>query len=269
MLVVTLGLVAEQTRCIGIWDMFVGQIECQCPDIMAVNLFSLSLVCSPVADSADESGNESDAHDRDLIDIIVHRHGDKASLVWDNGTKKEIVKARAAFDSLIRKHHARIFRTLLSYKHDSHLAEELTQDVVVKLLRKLHTYNGESKFTTWLTRIIRTTFLSYVRSSKVRHKQSLDAPFSTESTDTLGDQLSESEPNDAERIESKEDIALMKKAFKAIPQSYQEIIRWCDLDGRTYEQIAESLCCPVGTVKSRLSRARAALAAEYNRLLGP
>ncbi len=147
-------------------------------------------------------------------------------------------------------------RTLTSCGYPTEAAEDLAQDSFIKAWRALHTFRGECSFTTWLYRITSNTARDYIRHNNRRRISSLTS--SGEQSDssefdvpvTSGDYL----PEDA--LEKKELITAVRRGIESLPEDQRKILVMRDLHNLPYQVIADKLGLELGTVKSRLSRAR-------------
>ena len=178
---------------------------------------------------------------------------------------------------LVTKHQNRVYATCVKMVHDRELALDLAQESFVKLMVGIGSFDGRAKFTTWLTRIVMNVCLSKLRSEKLRRHASLDAP--SGGADGRGDgsdgdarpgrgtELEQArEPSLSSRVEAHEDRERVLSALRNLDPDQRAVLMLCDAQGHSYEQIAETLGVAVGTVKSRLFRARAALRAEVEAL---
>ena len=168
-----------------------------------------------------------------------------------------LVRAAIAGDEIAR--HALIakYTGLVRYivsqrERDHQLVEDVVQDVFLSAFRRLESYQGNAKFGTWLWRIASNTVSNHVRRQKRRKSQSL--------SDLEGGY--EPEANDAPETEAirAEEIALAKAkvayGLESLDERYREVIVARHFEDLSYEQIAELLDSPIGTVRSRLSKAR-------------
>jgi RNA polymerase sigma-70 factor (ECF subfamily) len=151
---------------------------------------------------------------------------------------------------------------------DRELATDLTQDAFVKVIQGLHSYDGRAKLSTWMIRVTMNVCLSRLRSEKLRRHASLEAMAerprggSEEGSGglTAADQFSQiREQSQDESVEFHEDRERVLRALSTLDPDQRAVLILCDCRGLPYEQIAEVLGVAVGTVKSRLFRARAAL----------
>jgi len=165
--------------------------------------------------------------------------------------------------ALISRYQDRLFAVCVRMVHDREMAADLTQDSFVKIIQGIDSFDGRAKLSTWMIRITMNVCLSKLRSEKLRRHASLDAM-------TDGDP-ERGEPGRArsfeqsrelsvdDRVELHEDRGLVLAALRELDPEQRSVIVLCDCHGQSYEQIAEVLGVAVGTVKSRLFRARTAL----------
>lgn len=174
-----------------------------------------------------------------------------------------------AFAWLITRYHQPIFSLLARTVHDRADAADLTQDVFVKVFRKIGTFHGESSLRTWIYRIALRE-ASNQRRWWVRHKQQ-EIPIEQEVTESnsrspvrLKEMLvdpAESPLDSAERAESRERV---ERALRSVPEPYRTTLILRDIEGFVYEEVAEMQGVSLGTVKSRLVRGRSFLKALLN-----
>ncbi len=155
------------------------------------------------------------------------------------------------FRLLVERHQERIRNLLYSIFHEPATIDDLTQDVFIKAFEGLGRFRFESSFYTWLYRIAVNRSRDELRKRRIRRF------FSFQSLDESEDQeLRERTTIDPVTTETQE---LVEKGLKALPEKFRLPVILKDLDGLSYEEIAEVLQCEIGTVKSRLSRGRAML----------
>lgn len=154
----------------------------------------------------------------------------------------------SAFESLVREYQSRLYHTCLRMMADPEDARDMAQDILVKVWRSLPSFKGESSFSTWLYRIAVNTCLDELRRRKKAAHASVEA-------------LAESgwEPSDPEAehlLELALNRDLLQKALQRLPDDFRTVIVLRDVNGLSYEEIAQIIDCPIGTVRSRLNRAR-------------
>lgn len=185
---------------------------------------------------------------------------------------------QAAIGSLLSRHQAKMFGLCYHILKHRENASESCQDAMIKVIQGLDGYDGRAKFTTWLTRIVINVCLSRLRSDKIRRTASLDAAFGGGGTAGGGDGGEEAtlsrrigqtrEPMAGERVQDSEGLVALEAALGALDPEQRTIVLLRDQRGLDYDEIGDVLGIAVGTVKSRLFRARAALRDEIERRLG-
>jgi RNA polymerase sigma-70 factor (ECF subfamily) len=172
-------------------------------------------------------------------------------------------KAEAAGE-LLQAYQRRIYAVCFRMVRDNELARDLSQDAMVKVLEGLSTYDGRSKLSTWMIRVTMNCCLSELRKRKLRSHASLDAPLpgaaGLSDRSTLGGVLPvQGELSALDRVEQAEMRAIVLRALGRLDPETRALLVLRDMQDLDYQQIAEVIDAPVGTVKSRLFRARAAL----------
>jgi len=156
-----------------------------------------------------------------------------------------------AYRVLVERYQERIRNLIYSIFHEPNIVDDLSQEVFIKAYEGLSQFRFQSSFYTWLYRIAVNKSRDELRKRKVRRWFSLQTML--ESSDReLGSKIVV-EPQDKELQE------LLAAGLKSLPEKYRIAIVLKDVDGLSYEEIAEIMECEIGTVKSRLSRARAML----------
>jgi RNA polymerase sigma-70 factor (ECF subfamily) len=169
---------------------------------------------------------------------------------------------QAAWSILIREHQDRLFNVCLRMVSSRELAADLTQDAFVKIIQGIDSFDGRSKLSTWMIRVTMNVCLSKLRSEKLRRHASLDATTRTNDDHdetTFAQQLQGSEPQAHERVEQDRERLLLQRALAELDSEQRAILILADARGVAYEQIAQVLGIAIGTVKSRVFRARTTL----------
>jgi RNA polymerase sigma-70 factor (ECF subfamily) len=170
-----------------------------------------------------------------------------------------------AWSALLTRYQDRLFGVCYRMVGDRDMASDLTQDAMVKIIEGLSTYDGRAKLSTWMIRVTMNVCLSKMRSEKLRRHASLDAPergSGGREARPAGDRIADSgdrEPGPDLGVQRDELRRLVAAALLRIAPEQRAILVLRDSRDLDYDQIAEVLNIPVGTVKSRLFRARAAL----------
>lgn len=176
---------------------------------------------------------------------------------------------RLALDRLILKYQSRVYHFCYRMVNNAEEAEELTQDVFVKLFSNLKRFRQESKFSTWLFQIAKNLSLNKLKYLKIRRyysMQSLDEPRRLESSEVSAEMADERK--DAQTyFEDLELQALIQKKIAELRSDYRTALILRDIDGLSYEEIAKIMHLAQGTVKSRIHRARLDLKESLNRHL--
>ncbi len=161
----------------------------------------------------------------------------------------------AAFGQLVRKHQDRLYNTLVHLMGRREEAEDIVQEAFVQAYVKLSSFKGNSAFYTWLYRIAFNTAISHQRKKKVE----ISVDQSREQSG--GDPIDAGDAPD-ERLQRDERVGLVHRALNALNEDHRAILVLRELEGCCYETIADILSLPVGTVRSRLHRARLQLRDE-------
>ena len=174
---------------------------------------------------------------------------------------------KRAFELLVSKYQRKLGRLLSRFVRDSAEVEDVTQEAFIKAYRALPSFRGESAFYTWLYRIGINTAKNYLVALGRRAPTSTG--FDNEEAEGFEDaeQLRDSSTPESE-LEGKEIAATVNRAMDALPADLRTAITLREIEGLSYEEIANVMNCPVGTVRSRIFRARDAIAAELRPLLG-
>lgn len=164
-----------------------------------------------------------------------------------------------AFDELVGACESRVFNLAYRIVNNYDDATELTQDVFVKVYRSIGKFRGNSRFTTWLYSITANSCLNRLRRKKrisFFEARSLDDTGEDESRKTPILQAVDPNPNPSETHRRTEFTKLVENSIAGLPADFRTVIVMRDLQGMAYEEISVALSCSLGTVKSRLSRAR-------------
>lgn len=177
---------------------------------------------------------------------------------------------RTALDALIFRHHAKAFDQALQLTHDREQAGDVVADAFLRVCKSLVNFRGQSSFTTWLYRIIVNSYLDTRKKSLSRATLSLDLCMATESGD-LQREFPEDGPSAQFEIDRQVETACLRKAIRRLPADQRNILVLFHIYSMSYEEITSASKLPLGTVKSRLNRARVAmrrlLAADQEMLL--
>jgi RNA polymerase sigma-70 factor, ECF subfamily len=167
---------------------------------------------------------------------------------------------RQAFEYLYLRHHRGLFLFLVSMLRCRHSAEDVVQDVFVKLFSEIRSYRFQSSFGHWLFRVGRNAAIDRIRREKLRRAFSLDATM--EDAHPLLERLADSGPLPSEKPENDEQRRSIDRAMDKLPASHKAVLVMREWEQMKYEEIAAKLGISTGTVKSRIFRGRKLLAGE-------
>jgi RNA polymerase sigma-70 factor (ECF subfamily) len=164
---------------------------------------------------------------------------------------------RSAFDLLVAKYQHKILNLVMRYVKDPSEALDVAQEAFLKAYRAAPSFRGESAFYTWLYRIAINTAKNYLVAAR-RRPAAVDVDFAdTEQFETLTKQ---SDIDTPERLALTEEIgSAIEAAIQELPEELRTAILLREIEGMSYEEIAATMDCPVGTVRSRIFRAREAI----------
>lgn len=167
----------------------------------------------------------------------------------------------AAYEQLVERYWGRIYGRVYQLLGNREDAEEVTQDTFSRALGSLESFRGDASFSTWLYQIASNLARNRYWYWKRRRRDSslsLDKPL-TEEGNTLSELLPEESADPGERLRWVEFEEAIEREMAALPERHQSILRMRLLEDRSYEAISEKLGVPLGTVKSRIARARECL----------
>ena len=171
-----------------------------------------------------------------------------------------------AFDLLVAKYQRKLGRLISRFVRDTGEAEDVTQEAFIKAYRALPGFRGDSAFYTWLYRIGINTAKNYLLANKRRAPTS--TPFDAEEAESFEDAGLLHEISTPENeLMSKQVVSVVQAALQQLPEDLRSALTLREIEGLSYEEIASVMNCPVGTVRSRIFRAREAVAEKLRPLL--
>ena len=174
---------------------------------------------------------------------------------------------KRAFELLVVKYQRKIERLLSRFVRDSAEVEDVAQEAFVKAYRALPTFRGDSAFYTWLYRIAINTAKNYLVAQGRRAPTS--TPFDAEEAEGFEDAAGLHDINTPENVLMSKQIAqTVNSAIEALPEELRTALTLREIDGLSYEEIAKVMECPIGTVRSRIFRAREWVADRLRPQLG-
>jgi RNA polymerase sigma-70 factor, ECF subfamily len=175
-----------------------------------------------------------------------------------------------AFEMLVVKYQRRIERLIGRMVRDVDLVPDIAQETFIRAYRAIPQFRGESAFYTWLYRIAVNTAkkaLMELKRDPTVSESSLAARDDDDETSRVENELSDGETPDAV-LASKQVAAVVNAAMQALSEDLRHAITLREIEGLSYEEIAEMMDCPIGTVRSRIFRAREAIAERLRPILG-
>jgi RNA polymerase sigma-70 factor (ECF subfamily) len=173
---------------------------------------------------------------------------------------------KQAFDLLVAKYQRRLMRLLSRIVHDPAEAEDVVQETFIKAYRALRHFRGDSAFYTWLYRIGINTAKNFLATQGRRTPTSTDA--GSEQAEAFNDGEHLRDINTPESMLASKQIAqTVNSAMDALPVDLRTAIALREIEGLSYEEISEIMACPIGTVRSRIFRAREVIADKLRPLL--
>jgi RNA polymerase sigma-70 factor (ECF subfamily) len=172
---------------------------------------------------------------------------------------------RSAFDLLVLKYQHRVLKLVGRFVNNAAEAEDVAQDAFLKAYRALPSFRGESAFYTWLYRIAINTAKNSLVATR---RRPVDFDLDLQDPDQFDRHAKLKEIDTPERVLLTEEIRqVVQGAMEQLPEDLRTAIVLRELDGLSYEEIAEAMECPVGTVRSRIFRAREAIDKRLKPLL--
>lgn len=166
---------------------------------------------------------------------------------------------RVAFDELVERHKNRIYGFIVRMVNDTYEAEDLTQEVFLRAYKCVRGFRGEANFQTWLYRIASNLCVDWSRKRKRRVDVAFSLNQAQEEEADGTKEIPDHGANPEVAAQRAELQASVREVLAQLSDKLRAVIVLYDLEGLTYEEIARSLGCPIGTVKSRLFNARAEL----------
>ena len=166
-----------------------------------------------------------------------------------------------SFEELIKKHQKFAYNVALKYLKDPADAEDATQEALIKAFRYLKSFNKNSKFSTWLYRIVINTCKDTLR--KQRNEQN---NYSLNNEDNYIDAIEDETYEPLKNAENEELGKYLHKAIEQLDMNYKDVIILCDMKDYSYQEISDILEVPLGTVRSRINRGRKKLRKIINEM---
>src|SRR6202163_332718 len=167
-----------------------------------------------------------------------------------------------AWDAIVQRYRRKVFNTAYKFVGRHEQAEDLTQDIFLKIFKSLETFDRRANFQTWLISVSRNLCIDHYRRVR-KERETIDR-------DIDANELSPASPDEGPvaAIEQQDRVMLLRQALAALPESLRMAVLMRDIQERSYQEIADTLRLPEGTVKSRINRGRTELARQIRKLRG-
>lgn len=172
---------------------------------------------------------------------------------------------KAAYDHLVRKYQHKIIQLVNRYVKDPSEAQDVSQEAFIKAYRALGNFRGDSAFYTWLYRIAINTAKNYLVSRSRRYSEYEVDVQDAEQYENTPQLKGQDTPE--QLLLNDEIVDAIKAAIEKLPEDMRIAIMLREFEGMSYEEIAQTMSCPVGTVRSRIFRAREAIDNKLQPLL--
>jgi RNA polymerase sigma-70 factor (ECF subfamily) len=161
-----------------------------------------------------------------------------------------------AWDEIVRTYRRKVFNVAYKFvgRHDE--AEDLTQDIFLKVFRSLDTFDRRANFQTWLISVSRNLCIDHYRSVR-KERETISREIDSRELSPAAD-----DPSPMAALEQRDRVALLRQALATLPEGLRTAVMLRDIHELSYQEIAGRLRLPEGTVKSRINRGRAALARQ-------
>ena len=171
-----------------------------------------------------------------------------------------------AYRELTERHQTSVFHIAFKIVHDREVAADLVQDTFMKAFASLASYRSEYRFSTWLYKIAANCSIDYLRKKRIK-VLSLDRELETKDG-KVEFEIPDYSFHPGRDLEAKEQRFSINEAIESLPSKYREVIVYRHKDDKSYEEIADLLDIPIGTVKARIFRARELLKKKLRSVYG-
>ena len=167
-----------------------------------------------------------------------------------------------AWDAIVQQHRRKVFNVAYKFVGRHEEAEDLTQDIFLKIFKSLGTFDRRANFQTWLISVSRNLCIDHYRSVRLE-RQAIDRQVDPNELSPVSH-----EPGPIAAIEQQDRVALLREALAVLPESLRTAVLMRDIQELSYQEIADRLRLPEGTVKSRINRGRTELARQIRKMRG-
>ena len=183
--------------------------------------------------------------------------------------ERTVAGDKRAYELLVIKYQRRIERLIGRMVRDTDLVQDIAQETFIRAYRALHQFRGDAQFYTWLYRIAVNTAkkaLMDLKRNPVVYEGTLAGSDDGDETSRFGHELINEETPETV-LAAREIAAAVNAAMEALPEDLRQAVSLREIEGLSYEEIALAMACPIGTVRSRIFRAREAISARVRPLL--
>ena len=184
--------------------------------------------------------------------------------------ERTVAGDQKAFELLVLKYQRRIERLIGRMVRDSNLVEDIAQETFIRAYRALAQFRGEAQFYTWLYRIAVNTakkaLVDLKRDPLISESSLRGGGDDEDETSAVENELTTAETPETV-LAAKEIAAAVNSAMEALPEELRQAVTLREIEGLSYEEIADVMNCPIGTVRSRIFRAREAISAKVKPML--
>lgn len=159
-----------------------------------------------------------------------------------------------AFKELFEKYKQPLYYHILKMVHRSDVVEDLQQEVFLKAFDNIYSYNSGFAFSTWLYRITTNHTIDYLRKKRLK-TMSIDDPIKTKDGE-VGIDVPDEDAESDDLVMQKQRSAIIKQALESLPEKYRMVIQYRHMEELSYQEIADLMDLPLGTIKAHIFRAR-------------
>ncbi len=184
--------------------------------------------------------------------------------------ERAVAGDQRAYELLVIKYQRRIERLIGRMVRDVDLVPDIAQETFIRAWRALHQFRGDAQFYTWLYRIAVNTAkksLMELKRDPVMTESALQSAADDDDETSRHENALTSESTPESELAAREIAAAVNAAMEALPEDLRQAVTLREIEGLSYEEIADAMNCPIGTVRSRIFRAREAISAKVKPLL--
>jgi len=208
---------------------------------------SADLPATPPSEAPGRPGEPGEPGEPGAVEALIQRCLQGDQLAWD---------------AIVRQYRRKVFNVAYKFVGRHEEAEDLTQDIFLKIFKSLGTFDRRANFQTWLISVSRNLCIDHYRSVR-QERQTIDRQVDPNELSPVSH-----EPGPIAAIEQQDRVMLLREALAALPESLRTAVLMRDIQELSYQEIADRLRLPEGTVKSRINRGRTELARQIRRLRG-